>query len=144
MKSGRRRGRPRPATETGAVGPVPPAPPAGRGGTAAEVFDVLWATLADVIGPTATAALVQRSVKRVSAHEPELLDLVISRDQFVYTYELPASWAQTPVERAGALAEVARQLVPLLSELTGSVVVRRLRAEPVLRRSGLIPEDAEQ
>lgn len=108
----------------------------------AELFDVLWVTLADVIGPTATAALLQRSVKRAVPVQPELHELVIMRDQFDYTYTLPVSWRQADAEPRDALRQVVRELWPLLSELTGPVVVRRLREVPELRRCRVIPEDA--
>lgn len=117
-----------------------PAPPC----TASELFDVLWAALTDVIGPTATAALLQRSIKRAAADQPELRDLVIGRDQFVYTYTLPKSWAQPEQTPRPALTGVVRELWPLLSDLTGSVVVRRLSDVPLLRRCGVIPNQADQ
>jgi hypothetical protein len=120
--------------------------PAGpdAGCRAADVFDALWAALADVIGPTATAALVQRSVKRAAASEPELQHLLISREQFIYKYSLPASWGDAEADARPALRQVVRELVPLLAELTGPVVVRRLRQDPLLRRCGVIPQDADQ
>ena len=111
---------------------------------AADVFDALWAALADVIGPTATAALMQRSVKRASASEPELQHLLISREQFTYKYSLPASWGDAEAGARPALRQVVRELVPLLAELTGPVVVRRLREDPLLRRCGVIPQDGDQ
>jgi hypothetical protein len=122
--------------------PRPAGRPADRSCTASEAFEVLWRALADVLGPTATAALMQRSVKRASASEPELSHVVIAREQFVYTYTLPASWKQTAP--TPGLRQVVRQLWPLLSELTGSVVIQRLRQDATLQRCGVIPEDAEQ
>jgi hypothetical protein len=111
---------------------------------AAELFDVLWATLADVLGPTATAALLQRSVKRASVRQPELHDLVIRRERFVYTYTVPTSWKRPDAQARPALKQVVSELWPLLAELTGPVVVRRLREVPELRRCGVIPAgDAE-
>ena len=112
--------------------------------TASEAFDALWARLSDVIGPTATAALIQRSVKRASASAPELRQLLIARQQFADTYTLPSSWAQPAPEPSAALAHVVQQLWPLLSGLTGSVVVRRLQEDPVLQRCGVIPRDMER
>jgi hypothetical protein len=117
--------------------------PAAGSCTASEAFEVLWLALADVLGPTATAALMQRSVKRAAATAPELVDLVIAREQFMYTYTLPASWKRTAAAPAAALQQVVHQLWPLLSQLTGSVVLQRLRQDPVLRRCGVIPEDVE-
>ena len=112
--------------------------------TASELFDLLWAELADVIGPTATAALMQRSVKRAAADQPELLDLVIGRDQFAYTYTLPQAWKQPEAKPRPAFRRVVHELWPLLSDLTGPVVVRRLGDVPMLRRCGVIPKDLEQ
>jgi hypothetical protein len=118
--------------------------PAPANCTASELFDVLWATLTDVIGPTATAALLQRSIKRAAADQPELRELVIGRDQFVYTYTVPRSWTRPEVTSLPALKRMMHELWPLLSDLTGPVVVRRLRDEPQLRRCGVIPKDARQ
>ena len=118
------------------------ADPDDRPCTPSQIFEALWQSLADVIGPTATAALLQRSVKRASAQEPGLDELVIARDQFAYKYTLPSSWSRATAESAPAIKQVLRHLWPLLSELTGPVVVRRLEQDPFLRRCGVIPEDA--
>jgi hypothetical protein len=117
-----------------------PAPP---GCTASELFDLVWMTLTDVIGPTATAALLQRSVKRAAADQPELRELVIGRDRFAYTYTVPKSWTEPGVTALPALARLVHELWPLLAELTGPVVVRRLSAVPLLRTCGIIPKDGE-
>jgi hypothetical protein len=115
--------------------------PAPANCTASELFDLLWATLTDVIGPTATAALLQRSIKRAAEDQPELRELVIGRDQFVYTYKVPPSWTRPEPTSRPALTRVVRELWPLLSDLTGPVVVRRLSDVPLLRRCGVIPKD---
>ena len=117
----------------------PGAPPC----TASDAFAALWTTLADVIGPTATAALIQRSAKRAAHDSPELRDLVITRDRFAYTYAVPRAWKEASTAPPAALTRVVRELWPVLSELTGTVVVRRLRDEPLLRRCGVIPQDVE-
>ena len=111
--------------------------------TTSALFDVLWSELADVIGPTATAALMQRSVKRALPREPELGDLVIGRDGFMYTYRTPPSWSEAQTTSRAALAHVVAELWPLLSELTGGVVTRRLRNQPLLRQCGVIPGEAQ-
>ena len=111
--------------------------------TASALFDVLWSELADVIGPTATAALMQRSVKRALPREPELGELVIARDGFMYTYSTPPSWSEAGTTAHAALARVVAELWPLLSELTGGVVTRRLRNQPLLRKCGVIPREAQ-
>ena len=139
MKNAPRHARSRPAARPARVAPLS-APPPAIPCTAADAFVALWATLTEVIGPTATAALVQRSVKRATADAADLRDLVIARDQFVYTYTLPESWKQTAAAPTAALQHVIRHLWPLLSELTGPVVLQRLRQDPVLQRCGVIPE----
>ena len=111
--------------------------------TASELFDLLWVTLTDVIGPTATAALLQRSIKRAAADQPELHDLVIGRDRFAYTYTVPKSWSQPDGNSTPALTRIVRELWPLLFDLTGPVVVRRLSDVPLLRTCGVIPKDVE-
>jgi hypothetical protein len=139
VKNSPRHARHRQAARSPRVTPFP-APPPATACTAADAFAALWATLTEVIGPTATAALVQRSVKRAAADAADLGDLVIARDQFVYTYTLPESWKKTAAAATAALQHVIRQLWPLLSELTGPVVVQRLRQDPVLQRCGIIPD----
>ena len=100
--------------------------------------------MADIIGPTATAALLQRSLKQAAAAAPELREVVIARDQFVYSYRLPASWSHTAADTTASLKHMVRSLWPLLSDLTGSVIVRRLQQDPLLGRCGVIPEDQQQ
>ena len=36
--------------------------------SAAELFDLLWESLADVLGTAATAALLRRAIKRAASH----------------------------------------------------------------------------
>jgi hypothetical protein len=110
--------------------------------TAAALFDALWQTLADVIGPTASATLLQRSLKRAALTRPEVAGIVISRDGFTYTYTVPSFWSEDRDDAVAALRHVVRELWPLLIELTGSVVVRRLREVAMLTTCGVLPEDA--
>jgi hypothetical protein len=111
--------------------------------TAARAFDALWLTLVDVLGHTATAALLQRSIKRAAADAPELSDVMITREQFAYRYTLPASWEHANATTPAVVQPIVRHLWPLLAELTGSVVVRRLRQNSVLQTCGVIPKDGE-
>jgi hypothetical protein len=111
--------------------------------TAARAFEVLWATLADVLGHTATAALLQRSIKRAAADVPELTSVAITREQFAYQYTLPDSWTHADATGPAAVQPIVRALWPLLAELTGSVVIERLRQNPVLRTCGVIPKDVD-
>jgi hypothetical protein len=113
-----------------------------QGCTAAALFDALWNTLAEVIGPTAAATLLQRSLKRAVLLRPEVADVVIRRDGFAYTYTVPTFWSEERDDAVAGLRHVVRELWPLLTELTGSVVVRRLREVAMLTECGVLPEDA--
>ena len=122
---------------------APPEGAASPGCTTSELFEALWTALGDVIGSTATAALLQRSIKRAAAGHPELHEVAITCNRFIYTYQLPPSWQAAAAAPPPAFAGMLRELWPLLAELTGTVVVRRLREVEALRRCGVIPEDVE-
>lgn len=106
------------------------APPAG---SPAACFAVLWEEIAELMGSAAAATLLRRAAKRARERAPELAELSIDRDLFEYRYEVPPSWMATPSSASShALHELVRELRPLLLELTGPVVLRRLRAIPAL------------
>jgi hypothetical protein len=109
--------------------------------TASELFELLWSTLADMIGSTATAALLQRSIKRAAEQKVDLHGLAIVREQFGYRYTVPESWSTHEDRPVQALRQLVRELWPILSDLTGPIISRRLRQVPLLVRCGLIPED---
>jgi hypothetical protein len=94
--------------------------------TVAQRFAVLWDALADVLGTAATATLLRRAMKG-AAGRAALQGLSIERDGFSYAYAVPESWHAThggkPLE---ALMAVIDELRPLLVELTGPIVIRRL------------------
>ncbi len=105
--------------------------------TVAERFAVLWDGLADVLGTAATAALLRRSAKEAAVRA--LLDgLAIERRGFAYGYTVPACWQSAhggePLE---AYMTVVDELRPLLVELTGSVVIRRLERLGVFEPLGV-------
>ena len=113
-----------------------PPPPAC---TAARLFEIVWETMADVIGTAATATLMRRSAKRVSVGGSELV--VVTRHGFDYRYSLPERWQQAEGEAVGELRQIARQLSPLLIELTGPVLLRRLIAHDDLQRCRILFEE---
>jgi hypothetical protein len=122
--------------------------PAGAGLSAAALFKLLWEGLADVLGTAATAVLVRRAARRAAARNPELAELAISREKLEYRFTLPRAWteradAAAAIATADALAlrELVGELRPLLVELTGPVVVRRLAQIPELRARGIVPAD---
>lgn len=107
--------------------------------TTADLFALLWAELVDVLGSSATATLLRRAAKHGTKIEPGLDGLVIHRPAFEYEYIVPPNWTADGNGRGG-LAVLCRTLVPLLQELTGPVVVHRLRSIPELAPLVLEPE----
>lgn len=105
------------------------------------MFDILWEAMADVMGGATTATLLRRAARRGAARAPELLSLAIVREGFEYAYQVPASWRELP--DAGMANQpvcvLIHELLPLLIELTGPVVLRRLAAIPALHPCGLEP-----
>jgi hypothetical protein len=115
----------------------------GSAWTSAHAFRVLWDAMADVMGPATTATLLRRAARRGAARDPgraDLAELVIRRDGFGYRYEIPALWHEGPLEPMRALV---LELRPLLVELTGPVVLRRLVEFPELLDCGLTPISEE-
>jgi hypothetical protein len=108
------------------------------GTTAAELFDLLWESLADVLGTAATATLVRRAIKAAASKTSWSESVTVARKGLDYEYRLPETWKQPGNEEAlSALRVVAAELRVLLVELTGPVVVRRLARLAALRERGI-------
>lgn len=110
---------------------------------AAVLFEVIWASLVDLLGTPATATLIRRSLKLAARNAPELQDVCVSRERFEYRLVLPPEWRDGTVGTLDGLRALARELQPLLRELTGPVVVRRLRGIPEVERCRLFPPEDE-
>jgi hypothetical protein len=110
--------------------------------TVFDLFALLWSTLAEILGTAATATLLRRAARRASSEVPELDGLVFSIDGLEHRYEVPEAWRQ-PAERqnAGALRALMGELGPLLVEMTGPVVVRRLGQLEPLQSQGVVSLD---
>lgn len=113
-------------------------------GSASELFDVLWASLRDVLGPTATATLVGRSIKRARSRHPQLDEIAIVQRHFEYTYTVPPAWKKRDAATHAQFKAIVEELWPLLSSLTGTLVLKRLSSVPLLIESGVIPADAKR
>jgi hypothetical protein len=94
----------------------------------------VWLILVDVLGGPATAALVRRSIKRASAHDASLTSLLVEREGFDFIYKVPTAWTDGSPHGVTSLRTLARELRPLLHELTGTVIVERLDHDPELTR----------
>ena len=93
------------------------------GDSAAALFDLLWESLADVLGTAATATLLRRSIKQAAARTTWSEPVVVACNGLEYTYRL--------------LRLVAAELRVLLVELTGPVVIARLGDLAPLRKWGI-------
>jgi hypothetical protein len=102
-------------------------------GSSADVFALLWAGLADILGTAAGATLLRRAAQCALPRAPELAALQITRQSLDYRYTLPSSWSSSGSDPRVALLALTRELWPLLVDLTGSVVIQRLEQVPELR-----------
>lgn len=101
--------------------------------TSAELFTIVWDSLADVLGTAAVAALVRRAAGRAAHQHRELGELQIVRDELEYRYLVPASWSESAEAGPPALQALLAEVRRLLLELTGTVLHRRLEELPELR-----------
>ena len=110
----------------------------------AALFAILWDALAEVLGTAAAAAIVRRATGRAAATSPQLLALVVTRENLEYRYTLPHAWSQDAAPELIELRMLALEIGRLLQELTGMIVIRRLDQIPELRAAGLVwqPESA--
>jgi hypothetical protein len=106
--------------------------------SAAALFDLLWESLADMLGTAATATLLRRAIKQTASQTSWSEPVIVVRNGLDYEYRLPETWKQPGNEKAlGALRVVAAELRVLLVELTGSVVLRRLGRLAPFREQGI-------
>jgi DNA-binding CsgD family transcriptional regulator len=92
------------------------------GGSVPEIYALLHETLSEVVGRTATEALLRRALRRASSGDPELDALARKR---AVSGE-PVHWWTDGRRGMRYLRAVMRELWPLLIEITGPVVVARL------------------
>src|SRR5258708_28025330 len=84
-------------------------------GTPSETFDILWGALVELLGSPATATLLRRSARRQREDFPELVELAITRNDFEYTYAVPAAWQYANERSNAALQALVQDLFSLLS-----------------------------
>jgi hypothetical protein len=107
--------------------------------SSAALFALLWDALADLLGTAAAAALMRRAARRAAPRSPELNELAIVRENLAYRYTLPSAWDDWTGGTRRALHHLVGELLPLLAELTGPLVVGHLAQVPELRERGIIP-----
>jgi hypothetical protein len=106
----------------------------------AELFTLLWETLAELLGTSATALLLRRAALRASTACPELTELTISRLNLEYRYTVPSAWQTSSEGSRLSLRALVEELQPLLVELTGGIAIRRLDSIAELREITQISE----
>ena len=104
----------------------------------AALFKLIWDSIADVLGTTAAATLLRRAARRAMSRSPELDELEVLRTDAGYTYALPRALVGKVEHTPVALRELVGELRPLLVELTGQVVVRRIEHIPELQERGIL------
>ncbi len=109
----------------------------------ADLFDLVWNDLADLMGTAAVAALMKRALRQASLETPALRSLSIAKEDLEYRYDLPDSWQENCKGETGrSLHDLLAALGPLLVQLTGPVVVRRLqRLAPLRICNVLLPDE---
>ena len=107
--------------------------------TASALFGLVWNELVDVLGSSATATLLRRAAKHGAVQRPELMKLTIHKPLFEYEYVVPEEW--TSERGRESLQVLIAELVPLLRELTGVVVIHRLQSVPELARAQLVRDE---
>jgi DNA-binding CsgD family transcriptional regulator len=105
---------------------------ADAGGSVREIYDLLHGTLSEVIGRTATEALLSRALRRASSRDPRLSALARKGAES----GAPVQWWTDGRHGMRHLRGVMRELWPLLIDITGPVVVARLE------RRGIAPDGA--
>ncbi len=108
--------------------------------TTAEVFDRLKDTLVGVIGTAATATFLRRAVRRAAKKFPELGNLAITKEKLDYEYAIPKHWSDGR-DGLPALVNLSGELESLLLDLTGGVMIRKLRSVPLLLDAGLFRKE---
>jgi hypothetical protein len=124
---------------------------ASTGLSSAALFSLIRDALADLLGTAATATLLRRAARRAASLNPELAMLTIVRENLEYRYTLPPAWndwnkplsSERPHDTQAALQHLVGELLPLLVELTGPIVVRHLAQIPELRERGIVPPQEE-
>jgi hypothetical protein len=111
---------------------------ASAGLSSAALFTILWDAIADLLGTAATATVVRRAARRAMPRSPELAELSIVRQDLEYRYTLPSAWNGGNGGTQPALRDLVAELLPLLVELTGPLVVNHLAQIPELRERGIL------
>jgi hypothetical protein len=113
-----------------------------RATSAAELFDLLWESLADILGTAAAAIILRRAIQHAAFRTACSERVLVARNGLEYEYRVPETWREPGNDEAvDALRVVAAALRVLLVELTGPVVVNRLGRLAPFRKWGIAFND---
>jgi hypothetical protein len=98
-----------------------------RATSAAELFDLLWDALADVLGTATAAIILRRAIQQAALATGSSERVMVFRNGKDYEYRVPGTWRRPGNDAAvDALRGVAAALRLLLIQLTGPVLVDQL------------------
>jgi hypothetical protein len=103
--------------------------------TAADLFALLWGALSDCLGTAATAIIMRRGRKALLSAWPQIGELSIEREGLEYSYRTPDGWNFRSDESLELLRALTMELGPILLELTGMVMIRRLSKQIEFREN---------
>ena len=101
--------------------------------TVSEVFGAIWTELRGTMGSAPTAALLRRAIVISRDSNPCLSNITIEKTSRDYSYNIPQEISESP----GACDEMDRfidTVLSILSQLTGSVLVRQLLENPTIKK----------
>src|SRR5689334_15869321 len=76
----------------------------------AALFAIVWNAVAEVLGTAGAAAVVRRAAQRAATERPELVGLVIVRENLEYGYTLPRAWDHEAKRDPAALRVLVREI----------------------------------
>ena len=129
------------------MGPTSVAGSGAAGGgeiSCAAFIAILWDALVDLLGSAAASTNLRRAALRAASRSPELALIVFSRVDMEYAYDLPTDFHDRVAGAAPAMRDLVRELLLLLEEMTGRVVVRRIEQIPQIRTWGMFPSEEVQ
>jgi hypothetical protein len=107
------------------------------------LFGLIWDALVDLLGTAAAATILRRAARRAVRGGSDLAGRAVVRENLEYRYTLPPGWNDSSGGADRALRSLVEELLPLLVELTGPVVVSRIAQIPELEMRGIIPRAEE-
>lgn len=108
--------------------PVPLCPP-----PLAAAVEQVWATLAETLGTTATAALIRRAARRASTSAHRLEQFLVEGQGYSYRLQMPEKWAGDETAAQSDVRCLLQELCLLLTDLTGDVITAKLATVPAIQ-----------